>query len=137
AHFDAGLALDTRDALEVVGDEGTLRVDPAYEYEGELGYQLTVGNKKPKRAKLKARDQIGPEIDYFSTCILKGKEPEPSGLEGLADVRVIAAIHRSIDEKRPVRLGALQKEVRPSLAQEKSAPPVRGEPPKVDVRPEN
>jgi predicted dehydrogenase len=27
AHFDAGLALDTRDALEVVGDEGTLFLD--------------------------------------------------------------------------------------------------------------
>ena len=86
--------------------------------------------------KFKSRDQIAPEIEYFSDCILNDVEPEPSGIEGLADVRVIRAIYRSIDEGRPVRLDQLDKSARPSMAQERSAPPVRGEPPKVNVRPE-
>jgi predicted dehydrogenase len=122
---------------EVVGEEGKLCVDPAYEYKGALAYELTIGDKKPKRKSFKARDQIGPEIDYFSECILKGKEPEPSGVEGLADVRVIRALYRSIDEGGPVRLGELDKRERPTAAQERSAPPVSQEPPTVNVRPEN
>jgi glucose-fructose oxidoreductase len=137
ATFTVGFGAAATGFYEVVGDEGSLCVDPAFEYRGELAYELTVGDKKPKRKKLKERDQIGPEIDYFSTCILKGKDPEPSGLEGLADVRVVRAIHRSIDEGHPVRLAEMTKDERPSKAQEKSAPPVRGEPPKVDVRPES
>ena len=54
----------------------------------------------------------------------------------VADVRVVRAIYRSIDEGRPVRLDALDKGARPTMAQERSAPPVRGEPPTVNVRPE-
>ena len=99
--------------------------------------ELTVGDKKPKRKKFKARDQIGPEIEYFSDCILKGRDPEPSGLEGLADVRIIRALYRSIDERRPVALAPVDKSERPTLAQERSAPPQRSEPPTVNVRPES
>ena len=117
--------------------KGTLRVDPAYEYRGSLALELTVGDKKPKRKKFKAHDQIGPEIEYFSECILEGHDPEPSGREGLADVRVIRAIYRSIDERRPVALGAFDKSERPAKEQERSAPPQRGEAPTVNVRPES
>ena len=60
---------------EVVGDKGKLRVDPAYEYQGELELELTVGDKKPRRKRWKSRDQIAPEIAYFSECILKGSSP--------------------------------------------------------------
>lgn len=121
---------------EVVGDAGKLRVDPAFSYLGELALELTVGERKPSRKKWKSRDQIAPEIAYFSECILKGLEPEPSGLEGLADVRVIRALYRSIDEGRPVRLDGFAKEARPTLAQERSAPAQSGEPPTVNVQPE-
>ena len=137
ATFTVGFGAAATGFYEVVGAKGTLRVDPAYEYEGALAYELTVDGKKPKRKKLEPRDQIGPEISYFSECILKGKHPEPSGLEGLADVRVIRAIYRSIDEGGPVRLDQLEKPARPTLAQERSAPPLRSEPPTVNVRPES
>ena len=137
ATFTVGFGAQATGFYEVVGDEGKLCVDPAYEYEGALQLELTVGDRKPKREKFKSRDQIGPEIAYFADCILKGKEPEPSGKEGLADVRVVRAIYRSIDEARPVRLDELDKSVRPTMAQERSAPPVRGEPPMVDVRSES
>ena len=33
-------------------------------------------------------DQFAGETDYFSDCILNGRDPEPGGEEGLLDVRV-------------------------------------------------
>ncbi len=137
ATFTVGFGAAATGFYEVVGDEGKLRVDPAYEYVGELGLELTSADGKRKRKRWKSRDQIAPEIAYFSECILKGLEPEPSGVEGLADVRVIRAIYHSIDEGRPVHLDGFAKDARPTLEQERSAPPVRGEPPTVNVQPES
>jgi predicted dehydrogenase len=137
ATFTVGFGAEATGFYEVVGEKGKLCLDPAYEYEGTLELELTVGDKKPRRKKFKSRDQIGPEISYFSDCILKGKQPEPSGLEGLADVRVIRAIYRSIDEGRPVKLDELKKPERPTLAQERSAPAQRSTPPTVNVQPES
>ncbi|HEX9105393.1 MAG TPA: Gfo/Idh/MocA family oxidoreductase, partial [Polyangia bacterium] len=114
ATFTVGLGAAKSSAYEIVGDAGKLRVDPAYAYQGELALELTVGDRKPRRERWKARDQIAPEIAYFSECILKGLEPEPSGQEGLADVRVIRALYRSIDEGRAVRLDELRNDARPT-----------------------
>jgi hypothetical protein len=50
------------------------------------------------------KDQFGPELVYFSDCILRDKEPEPSGEEGLADVQVIRALLRSAATGRSVVL---------------------------------
>jgi glucose-fructose oxidoreductase len=121
---------------EVVGEKGVLCMDPAYAYDEPLEQEVVVGNKKPKAKKFKTRDQIGPEISYFSDCILNGHDPEPSGKEGLADVRVIRAIYRSIDEGRPIRLDGFDKALRPGIEQERSAPPQRSEPPLINVQPE-
>jgi len=137
AQFTVGFGAEATGYYEVVGTKGKLRLDPSYEYVGAMELTLTVGDKKPKRTKFKSRDQIGPEIEYFSDCILKGRDPEPSGLEGLADVRIIRALYRSIDERRPVALTPVGKKERPTLAQERSAPPQRSEPPTVNVRPES
>ena len=137
ASFTVGFGATTTGFYEVVGTEGKLRVDPAYEWQGALQYELTVGDKKPKRKRFKMHDQIAPELEYFSECILKGHDVEPSGLEGLADVRVIRALYRSIDERRPVALAPLDKPERPTKAQKRSAPAQRSEPPTVNVRSES
>jgi hypothetical protein len=70
------------------------------------------------------RDQFAAEIVYFSKCVCEGKEPEPSGEEGLADVRVIEALLRSAREGRPIKLDPFAKQERPSQAQEIRRPPV-------------
>jgi predicted dehydrogenase len=49
-------------------------------------------------------DQIPAMFDHFSECILENKIPETGGNEGLADLRVIDAIYRSLSEGRPVKL---------------------------------
>jgi glucose-fructose oxidoreductase len=56
-------------------------VDNAFEYAEGLKYELTVDGKKTKKAMAK-RDQFGPELLYFSDCILQRRQPEPSSKEG-------------------------------------------------------
>lgn len=101
----------------LLGTKGFLRADPAYEYAQGIRLELTVGEKKTKKSFPK-RDQFAAEIDYFSNCILRNKEPEPSGLEGLADVRIIEAIYHSIRTRRTVAIPTLIPENRPSEKQE-------------------
>jgi hypothetical protein len=54
-----------------------------------------------------------------------GRSPEPSGLEGLADVRIVEALYRSADIGRPVAIEPVNKTKRPSPKQEIRRPPVR------------
>jgi len=125
-------AADT-DEFRIVGTEGVLCVERSFEYTEGITHRLTVGGKTKTRTFPK-RDQFAPELLYFSDCILAGKEPEPSGAEGLADVRVIRAIDESIRTGRSVFLPAFHRRKRPSMRQEIARPPVR-ERPQVKVRP--
>jgi glucose-fructose oxidoreductase len=102
---------------EVVGTKGSLRLDPAYEIADDLTHHLAIGDRKRKQV-YKARDQFAPELLYFSECIQKDLEPEPSGEEGLADVRVLRAIERSAAEGRVVTLAPFPRAQRPTRAQE-------------------
>jgi len=80
---------------------------------------------KTRTRRFAKRDQFGPELVYFSDCVLRGKDPEPSGREGLADVRIIRALLESAESHRPVRLDAFERRRRPSPSQEIRRPPVR------------
>jgi glucose-fructose oxidoreductase len=110
-------------SYRIVGTKGDLRVEPAYEYAMALGLQLTIDGKARSR-KFRKRDQFAPELLYFSDCILKNREPEPSGEEGLADVRVIRALYRSAATGRPVKVRRVAIKKRPTLKQEMRRPPV-------------
>jgi len=78
----------------VIGTKGYLVADPAYEYAEAIILQLTVDGRKTKR-RFSKRDQFAAELVYFSDCILDDHDPEPSGWEGLADVRIVEAMYRS------------------------------------------
>lgn len=45
-------------------------------------------------------------IGNFADAVLEGREPSPSGLDGLRSVELIDALARSARERRSVRLGA-------------------------------
>ena len=99
-------------------------VDPAFEYAEGLSYELTVGEKK-KRKKFAKSDQFAPELVLLRQVRARQPAPEPSGKEGLIDVAIIEAIHRSISSGQLGRLvEAPQKRRRPTLRQE-IAPPGR------------
>ena len=116
----------------LAGDKGTLTLDPAYEYAGPIKHQLVIDGKKKQRTFAK-RDQFAAELVYFSDCVLKDKEPEPSGLEGLADVRIVNAIYESLRIGAAVHLEPIAAKPRPSLAQEIYRPPVNTPPRPVDA----
>jgi len=108
----------------VAGTKGKLRLEVAYEYTTEINLEVSVGEKTQKRT-YDTRDQFGPEMAYFSDCILKNRKPEPSGEEGLADVRIIRALFESARTRRQIKLPKLVKRVRPSRKQEISKPAVK------------
>ena len=101
----------------LIGTEGLLTADPAYEYAMEIKHHLTIGGKTKTRTFPK-RDQFAPELIYFSDCILNNKEPEPSGLEGMADVRIVQAIYDSAKTGRVIELPELPAKKRPTARQE-------------------
>jgi glucose-fructose oxidoreductase len=111
-------------AYDVVGTKGHLRVDPAYEYADKLKFELTL-NGTSKTREFSRRDQFAPELLYFSDCILQGRSPEPSGKEGLIDVRIIRALYDSAETGHPVSLQVSKKSHRPTLTQEIKRPPVK------------
>lgn len=106
---------------QVIGTKGDLRVDQAYEYADERSYTLTI-NEKSTEHEVKKHDQFGAELIYFSDCILKNREPEPNGIEGTADVRIIEALLKSARTGRPVKLEKTPKRRYPSMRQKVSRP---------------
>ena len=119
-------------AYRIVGTKGHIRVDPAYEYAEGLGYELTV-NGKTRKKRTGKRDQFAAELLYFSDCILKDRVPEPSGEEGLQDVRIVEALYRSARSGRAVAIPPLRKSRRPTRKQTITRPGIR-KPPVVKVK---
>jgi glucose-fructose oxidoreductase len=123
AAFTSSFGAADAASYEVVGTKGKVRLDPAYEYAFPLKLEVTIEGKTRSQTFPK-RDQFAPELLYFSDCILKNQEPEPSGTEGLADVRIIEALYRSAKIGKSVRMRSTAVGKRPSLQQEKRRPPV-------------
>jgi len=121
ATFTASFGATDLSRYTLVGTKGVLTADPAYEYAGALNLKIDIGKKSTKRNYPK-RDQFAAEISYFSECILHGKDPEPSGEEGLADVRVVEAIYESVRSAKAVVLPPFKRKERPGLDQETHKP---------------
>jgi predicted dehydrogenase len=109
ASFTVSFGSQDLSVYSITGTKGSLRVDPAYEYIGELKHHLTLGDRPEKTKVFKPRDQFAPELIYFSNCILRNKEPEPSGTEGLADVRIVEALYRSAETGEPLKVEGVSK----------------------------
>lgn len=80
---------------EVIGDRGRLVMEPAYEYAEGLRYTIEIDGDKTAVERFPKHDQFGAELQYFSECVIADRPIEPDGHEGLADVRIIRAIHES------------------------------------------
>jgi glucose-fructose oxidoreductase len=124
AAFTASFGAADVSSYRIVGTKGDLRVEPAYEYHGPLAHHLTVAGRSTTR-RFPKRDQFAAELIYFSECVRRNLEPEPSGLEGMIDVKIIEAIRLSAATGRSVPLPDFPRERRPSLRQERRLPPVR------------
>jgi predicted dehydrogenase len=133
ATFTCSFGASDVSRFSLLGTKGKLTADPAYEYAEAIKHHLTIGGKTKTKTYLK-RDQFAAEIAYFSDCVLKNNEPEPSGFEGMADVRIVSAIRESIQSGRTVRLPEAPIRRRPSLRQEIHRP-AHGKPDLVNAHP--
>jgi predicted dehydrogenase len=123
ASFTCSFGASDVSTYQIVGTEGDLRMNPAYEYAGELKYTLTVKGRARER-KFAKSDQFAPQLIYFADCIINDQEPEPSGREGLIDVQIIRALYRAAQTKRPVRL-KIAKDDYPDKRQQITRPAVK------------
>jgi predicted dehydrogenase len=116
ATFLCGFGETKVSEYQVIGTEGILKMNPAFTWNADI--EQTVSHKeKSKTSTFKHRDQVAAEIGYFSDCIRQNKKPEPSGQEGLLDVRIIDALRRSYLGHRTIKLRPLAKKKRPHPGQ--------------------
>ncbi len=123
ASFTCSFGAAPADRWSVVGTEGWVHLEPGFDYHRELKLRAFIGGKE-SHENFPKHDQFGPEIAYFSECILSNRAPEPSGKEGLADIRVIQAALESIRTGRPVHLEPFHVDSRPGLHLRQEMKPV-------------
>ena len=110
-------------SYDLIGSKGRLRLESAYEYATGMTLELFETNEVSRYSYPK-RDQFGPELIYFSDCIINDTLPEPSADEGLADVRVIEAVYESANSDKAVSIAPSIKMERPSIHQVITRPAV-------------
>ncbi len=126
ATFTCSFGAADSSRYEVVGDAGRLVMEPAYEY--AIGLRYTVEREDEDRKQTRGfdvHDQFGPQLEYFSACILEDRPVEPDGFEGLADVHIVRAIHQAAEEGSAVSIAPVRQGARPDLEQAHAMPGVR------------
>ncbi len=126
ATFICGFGEAKTSSYQVLGTKGDLRMDPAFTHTGKRKLAVTVDGET-KETEFPESDQIGPEIVYFSDCILNGRRPEPDGREALIDLWIIEAIKSSAFKGMAVPLQPVLEKPRPDKSQH-IAKPARPEP---------
>jgi glucose-fructose oxidoreductase len=116
ANFTVSFGSYTSGDYDLIGTKGRLRLEKAYDYSSTM----TLKTYEPGKVFIKRfprRDQFAPELVYFSDCIQRNKTPEPSGEEGLADIKIIEALLLSIDLSAPIKLDEITQKTRPTEQQ--------------------
>ncbi len=133
ATITASYGSTTTSYFNVIGTAGTVRLSPAFDLDTPLTLEVQTA-AGTEREQYPMSDQFAPEIIEFCRCITEHTEPESSGLEGLADVRIIEAIERSAAGGHLIDLPDFKKPRRPDLTQTAQVPPARNHAPLVHAR---
>jgi predicted dehydrogenase len=91
--------------FQVHGEKGWAALNPAFAYDEERRLFGKVRGRWFEQV-FPTMDEFALELDAFADCIQKGRDPEPSGLEGLRDVAVMEAIYRAAREHRDVPIAS-------------------------------
>jgi glucose-fructose oxidoreductase len=106
AHLHTSFGEEPTSVLTVFGDEGSIRLVGAYDTQRAATLEVTRDGRR-EDVTVEPIDAFAAELAYFTGCILQDRVPEPSGIEGLQDVRIVEAIYRSARDGRPVTLPRL------------------------------
>jgi glucose-fructose oxidoreductase len=106
AHLHTSFGEEPTAVLWIFGEDGALRLTGAYQHAASTSLEI-FRRGEVETLSFQPTDQFAADLSYFSTCILRDSEPEPSGVQGLQDVRLVEAIYRSARDGRPVTLPRL------------------------------
>ena len=121
ASFTVSFGAFASSDYDLIGTKGRIRLEKAYEYNGTMILK-TFEEGKTFIKRFSKRDQFAPELIYFSDCIQRKKKVEPSGEEGLLDIKIIEALLLSIDLGSPITLEEIHKRTRPGESQKITRP---------------
>jgi predicted dehydrogenase len=102
SHFDCGLALDSRDLLEVVGDAGSLRLDDPWHCRNP-GIDLS-RDGDTERIEIDRANSYGLEAENFSAAIRGNGAPLLGRQDAIGQARTIEALYRAADSGETVAL---------------------------------
>jgi glucose-fructose oxidoreductase len=122
-HFHTSFGEDPHAHLTVFGEDGHLRLSHAYAVDTSMTLQR-VKDGRVEEERFEPIDQFGATIAYFADCIIRDVIPEPSGYEGLQDVRIVEAIYRSSRDGRPVTLPRMARVDTPGADQDVGRNPI-------------
>jgi predicted dehydrogenase len=106
ANFHTSFGEEPKADLTIFGEEGLIEINEPYENVGEMTLEIDRQGER-QELRFEPTDAFAATLDYFSDCVIHDRQPEPSGVEGLQDVRLIEAIYRSARDGRPVTLPRL------------------------------
>jgi glucose-fructose oxidoreductase len=106
AHLHTSFGEEPISRFTVFGEEGWIAVEQAYT-SGAAARLVVVRRGERQEQTFEPTDEFAATLAYFADCIREDRPPEPSGVEGLQDTRLIEAIYRSARDGRPVTLPRL------------------------------
>ncbi len=116
AHFHTSFGEEPASRFIIFGDEGWLQVVNAYEASAPAHLTIVRRDERQEMA-FEPSDEVVAVLAHFASALREERAPEPSGVEGLQDTRIIEAIYRSSRDGRPVTLPRLAR-VEPASEQE-------------------
>ena len=93
--------------VEIAGTQGRILVPSPWKPDGRLASFMVEANGKNETVLIKdGRGIYHCEVDHFSRCVLEGRPLALPPEEGLKNMRVIEALHRSARRGQVVRIKA-------------------------------
>ncbi|MGN6871967.1 MAG: Gfo/Idh/MocA family protein [Solirubrobacteraceae bacterium] len=105
SHFDCGLALDSRDLLEIVGDAGSLKLDDPWHCRNP-GIDLT-RDGATESIEIEKANSYGLEAENFSKAIRGNAAPLLDRNDATGQARTIEALYRAADTGQAVTVASL------------------------------
>lgn len=103
AHFDAGLDLDSRDYLEIVGDQGALLLDDPWHCRNP-GIRVKHGTDV-ERIHVERANSYGLEAENMSAAIRGRGQPLLGRADAVGQARAIEALYEAAERGETVTLG--------------------------------
>jgi predicted dehydrogenase len=92
--------------IYVGGNKGWMEISEIYDYRtNPICRTYTVKTEEFREEYIQRNNEIKAEIEHFSLCIQRNKNPEPMGEEGYRDQLLMDALYQSAMQGQPVHLG--------------------------------